>query len=208
MLPVGIEVVGACAAEPIDTDQATALALLVAPATSTVCCPAPDTPGRLTVYDLSGSGSAAATPAEEDSTALLDGLNLQPVRARVAISVDTGGGSGSDAASSAEIVQRLQECHIHVGSAIVPPGDAANRTLAGAALTVSSIADAGRPNKPSGTGKQTRAGGPTREPSTAVQDRGVARATLHNFADVRVLWPLTPAADYGGAALQVRAHCL
>lgn len=206
MLPVGIEVVGTCAAEPIDANEAATLAEALAPATSIVCCPAPDKPGHLTVFafGLSGSENPEVTVAQADSTVLMDGLNLQPARAHIAVSVDTGGrSSDSDATSSAEILRRLQECHILLGSAIVPPGDAANMTTVGAALAVSSGAGAGRPNKASSTGKESRTRGPTGHSGTTVQDSGGSLAILHKFADVRVLWPLTPAADYGGTALQV-----
>ena len=206
MLPVGIEVVGACAAEPIDAEQAAALTVALAPATSTVCCPALDAPGHLTVYDLSGSASAVATTAGEDSTTLVDGLNLQALRARIAVSVTTSGDSSdSDASSFAEILRRLQECHIQVGSVIIPPGNEADRTTLGAALTVSSTAGNGcGRNKSSATSRQTRVGEPKGKSSTADQNSVDARAALHNFADVRVLWPLTPAAEYGGVSLQVR----
>jgi hypothetical protein len=58
----------------------------------------------------------------------------------------------------------------------------------------------------SGKGKQTRAVEPTGKSRTTGAGSANARAELHEFAEVKILLPLTPATDYGGAALQVCKH--
>lgn len=184
MLPVGIEVVGACAAEPIDAEQAAAVVAALAPTSSTVCCPA-DTAGSLTVYDLSGSPGLEIVPVES-AAALLSGLDLQPVRAQIAVSVDTGNSATCRSLGSA--IQSLNECHLYAGSSLIPPGEPEpGSTTVGTVLTTSSPTVRHK-------GKN----------STVPASSADVRNGLYGFAGVKLLLPLAPAPDYGSAALQVR----